>query len=169
MVRMNVIQPTGLSHSEIAGSQGICSYPTLIAAYHVLHRLREPRHPPCALRYFLAVQQHLSAAVAHTFSCILVLNLISKIKDRNLSLRFYSLACVNMSKILLREEWREKSEELIFHFSFFTVHLLEWRITDSNRWPPACKAGALASWANHPNIYYLIVIIFYLKDMTFKY
>ena len=25
-----------------------------------------------------------------------------------------------------------------------------WRITDSNRWPPACKAGALASWANSP-------------------
>ena len=27
----------------------------------------------------------------------------------------------------------------------------EWRITDSNRWPPACKAGALASWANPPS------------------
>ena len=27
----------------------------------------------------------------------------------------------------------------------------EWRITDSNRWPPACKAGALANWANPPN------------------
>ena len=25
-----------------------------------------------------------------------------------------------------------------------------WRITDSNRWPPACRAGALASWANSP-------------------
>jgi hypothetical protein len=25
-----------------------------------------------------------------------------------------------------------------------------WRISDSNRWPPACKAGALASWANPP-------------------
>ena len=68
--RMNGIQPDGLSHSEIAGSQDICSYPTLIAAYHVLHRLREPRHPPCALRYFLAAQQHLHVAVAHTFSCI---------------------------------------------------------------------------------------------------
>ena len=27
-----------------------------------------------------------------------------------------------------------------------------WRITDSNRWPPACKAGALASWANPPRV-----------------
>ena len=27
----------------------------------------------------------------------------------------------------------------------------EWRITDSNRWPSACKADALASWANPPS------------------
>ena len=27
-----------------------------------------------------------------------------------------------------------------------------WRITDSNRWPSACKADALASWANPPKI-----------------
>lgn len=43
----------GLSHSEIRGSKVICTYPQLIAAYHVLHRLHEPRHPPCALNYFL--------------------------------------------------------------------------------------------------------------------
>ena len=42
------------SHSEIFGSKVICTYPKLIAAYHVLHRLREPRHPPCALAYFLS-------------------------------------------------------------------------------------------------------------------
>ncbi|PDP67141.1 hypothetical protein CLI70_12145 [Prevotella intermedia] len=42
-----------MSHSEISGSKVICTYPKLIAAYHVLHRLREPRHPPYALSYFL--------------------------------------------------------------------------------------------------------------------
>ena len=36
-------------HSEIRGSQDICSYPRLIAAYHVFHRLSVPRHPPYAL------------------------------------------------------------------------------------------------------------------------
>ena len=46
------LQDIGLSHSEIRGSKVICTYPQLIAAYHVLHRLREPRHPPCALTYF---------------------------------------------------------------------------------------------------------------------
>ena len=50
---MTGLQPAGLSHSEIPGSKVICTYPRLIAAYHVLHRLREPRHPPCALSYFL--------------------------------------------------------------------------------------------------------------------
>ena len=43
----------GLSHSEISGSKVICTSPELIAAYHVLHRLREPRHPPCALSFFI--------------------------------------------------------------------------------------------------------------------
>ena len=45
-------EAAGLSHSEIAGSRVICTYPALIAAYRVLHRLREPRHPPCALTLF---------------------------------------------------------------------------------------------------------------------
>ena len=43
----------GLPHSEISGSKCICHSPKLIAAYHVLHRLREPRHPPYALLCFL--------------------------------------------------------------------------------------------------------------------
>ena len=52
---VTVLQTAGLSHSEILGSKVICTYPKLIAAYHVLHRLREPRHPPCALFYFLRI------------------------------------------------------------------------------------------------------------------
>ena len=43
------IAPDGLPHSDICGSKGICPSPQLFAAYHVLLRLREPRHPPCAL------------------------------------------------------------------------------------------------------------------------
>ena len=33
------LQHHGLLHSEISGSKVICTYPELIAAYHVLHRL----------------------------------------------------------------------------------------------------------------------------------
>ena len=41
--------PAGFPHSEIHGSMPACGYPWLIAAYHVLHRLLMPRHPPYAL------------------------------------------------------------------------------------------------------------------------
>jgi hypothetical protein len=34
----------------------VCSSPQLIAAYHVLLRLLEPRHPPCALICFKTIQ-----------------------------------------------------------------------------------------------------------------
>ena len=37
---------TGLLHSDIRGSQDMCSFPRLFAAYHVLLRLAAPRHPP---------------------------------------------------------------------------------------------------------------------------
>ena len=68
---VTVLQTAGLSHSEIPGSMVICTYPELIAAYHVLHRLREPRHPPYALSYFLRNTLVLrQGCVAHTFSCI---------------------------------------------------------------------------------------------------
>ena len=46
------LQPAGLPHSEITGSIPVCSSPVLIAAYHVLHRLQKPRHPPFALVTF---------------------------------------------------------------------------------------------------------------------
>ena len=59
VMRIITLQVIGLSHSEIRGSRDICSYPRLIAAYHVLHRLREPRHPPCALFYFRAVKPYI--------------------------------------------------------------------------------------------------------------
>ena len=52
---MTVLQTDGLSHSEIRGSGVICTSPRLIAAYHVLHRLWEPRHPPYALLCFLVL------------------------------------------------------------------------------------------------------------------
>ena len=47
------LQYSRFPHSDICGSRPICESPQLFAAYHVLHRLWEPRHPPCALSYFL--------------------------------------------------------------------------------------------------------------------
>jgi hypothetical protein len=39
----------GFPHSGITGSKPACGSPMLFAAYHALHRLSVPRHPPCAL------------------------------------------------------------------------------------------------------------------------
>ena len=46
---MTGVNPARFPHSEIPGSKLVCSSPGLIAAYHVLHRLLTPRHPPYAL------------------------------------------------------------------------------------------------------------------------
>ena len=51
--RVTGLLPAGLSHSDISGSILVCKSPELFAAYHVLRRLQEPRHPPYALHYFL--------------------------------------------------------------------------------------------------------------------
>ena len=48
-VWMTEVCSAGFPHSDISGSQDICSSPKLFAAYHVFHRLLVPRHPPYAL------------------------------------------------------------------------------------------------------------------------
>ena len=48
-IEMVYLQYTGLPHSGIFGSKVVCTSPKLIAAYHALHRLQKPRHPPYAL------------------------------------------------------------------------------------------------------------------------
>jgi hypothetical protein len=49
LARWPASPPVGFPHSGILGSRLMCSSPRLIAAYHALHRLSMPRHPPCAL------------------------------------------------------------------------------------------------------------------------
>ena len=177
---MTVLQTAGLSHSEIPGSKVICTYPRLIAAYHVLLRLHEPRHPPCALSYFLydccvfllvvgcwlsvcyllpSSSSFTFTTTAHTFSCIFVKSSsFGKLihSSWNLSFTYLQFCLVSIcQRSFGNEEFRIKNEECELLFSLKFLFLVpssfpEWRITDSNRWPPACKAGALASWANPP-------------------
>ena len=127
---MTFLQNAGLSHSEISGSKVICTYPELIAAYHVLHRLREPRHPPCALAYFLS-NLPLSIRYYPGILNIAVLKTYGSIYTFSSLLNFtFCTSC--QRSFLCFQRW--------------------WRITDSNRWPSACKADALASWANPPRV-----------------
>ena len=43
------LQHDRLTYSDTCGSTLVCNSPHIFAAYRVLRRLREPRHPPCAL------------------------------------------------------------------------------------------------------------------------
>ena len=56
----------GFPHSDICGSQDMCSSPQLFAAYHVFHRLLVPRHPPCALLRFISLPISRRSAPVHS-------------------------------------------------------------------------------------------------------
>ena len=57
----------GFPHSGITGSKPACGSPMLFAAYHALHRLCVPRHPPCALeRLTGSLDPTLQASFSHT-------------------------------------------------------------------------------------------------------
>ena len=70
------LQPDGLPHSEICGSKVICTYPQLIAAYHVLHRLPEPRHPPMCPFLLSPYRLIFNISSAYTFSFLFYFKLL---------------------------------------------------------------------------------------------
>ena len=138
--RVPYLQYGGLPHSDTCGSTCMCQSPQLFAAYHVLPRLWEPRHSPYALVLLIVL-------------FALLMSLIQKFWYARSIPLYYCF-----SRILCFQYVNELSG---------SPHppgpdngqLMEddgccpwWRISESNRWPPACKAGALASWANPPSV-----------------
>ena len=73
-VRITEVLSVRFPHSDIHGSQVICTSPWLFAAYHVFRRLLVPRHPPCALLR------------------LTLLPVIYSVSDRRLS-RFHACVC----------------------------------------------------------------------------
>ncbi len=67
LFRVLYLQYNRLSHSEIFGLMFVCNYPKLIAAYHVLHRLLVPRHPPCALICFKKVLSRFKSTIVYPY------------------------------------------------------------------------------------------------------
>jgi hypothetical protein len=157
-LRVIYLQYIRLSHSEIFGLSLVCSYPKLIAAYHVLHRLSMPRHPPYALirfKYcfvwlFLHLCKNPCSFIFTTVSLVFLLKKIAfPICQRTLFILYEHRKCDGLEPTALPTQLH----------SLLSISLLpktsiqkEWRISESNRWPPACKAGALASWANPPSV-----------------
>src|SRR5574344_957579 len=108
---MLCLQHNRLSHSEICGSMVICTSPQLIAAYHVLHRLREPRHPPYALSCFFLCRVHIHGRVFHTFSCTSRLFLYDTGSRLFFTVYFVPI-CQRSSRIRLRKSFGFASSPL---------------------------------------------------------
>jgi hypothetical protein len=99
-LRVTSLQLAGLPHSEICGSPRMCQSPQLIAAYHVFHRLQDPRHPPYALCNFL--KNYLSKSLQNLYvfySSILILS-FQNVKElyRNSSSLLYCLSYVEEAR-----------------------------------------------------------------------
>ena len=92
---MAALHAAGLPHSDIRGSQAACAYPRLFAACRVLHRLPEPRHPPCALFFFLAAPSP-DRATARMPSGLRLVGTPTRASDARDFV--FSLLCANMSK-----------------------------------------------------------------------
>lgn len=83
-------------------------------------------------------------------------DVISQFEDLKIR-RLYPL--ILSSQIPITFQYFQLSRLINCSFNFYSVHnrrkmlrlYYVWRISESNRWPPACKAGALASWANPPS------------------
>lgn len=160
----------GFPHSEIPGSKLVRSSPRLIAAYHVLHRLSAPRHPPNALKTLDRSHDRCS------FFCDLALSQIQKRhghkKTGDTALSNHVTLCLpNMTGLVsaLAAEpatfplndvdfassgtWPLLAANFVFPDShagpFATVALSRapgtnwWSQSGSNRRPDACKATAL--------------------------
>jgi hypothetical protein len=136
----------------------VCSSPKLIAAYHVLHRLSDPRHSPYALNCFKNLK-YIYSAFLH---CIKLLLLVTTYLFPICQRTYIQLAVCNLQKAMEFVDVMDLNQHTAFtvHLIFFKNYLLIaycnlltnlWRISESNRWPSACKADALANWANPPN------------------
>jgi hypothetical protein len=153
LFRVIYLQYIRLSHSEICGLSLVCSYPQLIAAYHVLHRLSMPRHPPCALIRFKYCCYYFFLLHCSWYIAVSLTNFAFPICQRTSkqTLSFAYLWCVRIWTTLQALNLTSFDHYFLTTFSLiYAQELKKWRISESNRWPPACKAGALASWANPP-------------------
>ena len=109
-------------HSDIHGLLNICFSPWLFAAYHVFLRLLVPRHSPYALSSL-------------TFFYLLLI------------LKLYNLS---ITKLLVFLVYLISSIYFSMCFCYLLNKFSWWSWGESNSWPPACKAGALANWATAP-------------------
>ena len=112
----------GLPHSEISGSLLICSYPKLIAACRVLHRLLMPRHSPCALSSLTYRRSHSDLSENSWFS----LRIMQALQRSKLYVTLHPFGCcstINLFPLCLHRETSLLPYLLLSHCSVFKVQI----------------------------------------------
>jgi len=151
----------GFPHSEIRGSTIARISPRLIAACHVLHRLLAPRHPPNALLSLhhtitARAQGQIAPHTVSSSSCVISRSTSPKARgatDTHPQSHTHTpdpihtekeQAPTNPAQTSLTGDRRQASQETSgFSCERRSQSGTPWRQSDSNRRPPACKAGAL--------------------------
>ena len=118
----------------------VCNYPKLIAAYHVLHRLLVPRHPPYALirfKYydliFIRVNVHQDFCFPYYF--INTLRCDKKLLSqyvKELETRRFAVMSADSNRLMCTDCY------IFCHYFccltyFHSLNLKKWRISESNR------------------------------------
>ena len=162
---LRVTFTVGLPHSDIHGSKPVRGSPWLFAAYHVLHRLSMPRHPPDALKALDHSHYRCPSAVRRTHRSVgaaripridtderfdkknsgsrpcrrherhLLFTMVSQILGRPTAAGHGANAALEGNG-RSREGARGRRPRAPRGGAW-------WSQTGSNRRPPACKAGAL--------------------------
>ena len=126
------ISPKGLPHSVICAFYRICapqrSFSQLITTFFAL-QLPGIHHKPI----FRLTILFISISLHPTALCILLVKLR-----------------IHLTRAFLHQ-FNVSTKSYIFSFSIYFKDL-SWRIRGLNPWPSACKADALANWANSPFI-----------------
>jgi hypothetical protein len=144
----------GFPHSDIRGSTIARISPRLFAACHVLHRLLAPRHPPNALITLIhhqhphagprptrdACQWHQKMpSISHSHSHNQPIRFTCQTTRPQRTPRLPAQAAPAANPLCSNRRARTPEKARTLHPVSFTP----WRRSDSNRRPPACKAGAL--------------------------
>ena len=110
---------SGFPHSEIDGSKVVRTSPSLIAAYHVFHRLLMPRHPPNALKTlywdFIYSDMYSHASVYReihrdTFRVSLLFLLLEKSWKNLVLTLLFTISMNDSTKAELRNLYRESPD-----------------------------------------------------------
>jgi hypothetical protein len=134
--------------SDIPGSPPVYNSPGLFAVHHVLHRRKAPRHPPYALASLDSARLLLLLFGTLAHSCQRKNDPLSQPAARvDGSQCFIDLLCQRTVWPCVPHSRAARYPTLSFSLRLRAPCRLSlrsrWRRADSNRWPPAFKAGAL--------------------------